>query len=246
MKDDPRKAGHEPRVTSHESRLHGRQRWNRAPDGWLEPWICEWQLLQLRFTARSSGDAPGGRLERVSRLAGCETLAWHCWHRKGRATTSMLSWLEPWGRWHSRQLRRTGACSQMKGPRFSAWQAVQSAFTLSALMSGRVTEPWGLWQSLQVILPSSSGMCERLRKSVRCCWWQEKQVSLTPSFASSPVAESRAMGLWQSLHARRLESWTEPCQNMRSRPLWHCMHCAFWTSMGAPRRRVKAMIAPLS
>src|SRR2546422_6150335 len=42
-----------------------------------------------------------GRFERVSSAAGCETFAWHCWHRNGRATMSRLSWLEPCGRWHS-------------------------------------------------------------------------------------------------------------------------------------------------
>ena len=33
-----------------------------------------------------------------------------------------LMWFEPCGVWQFRQLYRTGACSQMNGPRFSVWQ----------------------------------------------------------------------------------------------------------------------------
>ena len=35
---------------------------------------------------------------------------------------SIFSLIVPWASWQFRQFSRTGACSQRKGPRFSAWQ----------------------------------------------------------------------------------------------------------------------------
>jgi hypothetical protein len=35
------------------ARLLDLQRWNRAPDGWLLPWICVWQFWHERLMMRA-------------------------------------------------------------------------------------------------------------------------------------------------------------------------------------------------
>src|SRR5258708_1853825 len=83
------------------------------------------------------------------------------------------------------------------------------------------------------------GMCERLRNSARCCAWQLWQVSEMLGLRSRPLAEKRAIALWQSEQASLLVSWIEPAQCSRSPPLWQVMHTAFCTSTGVPHSRVK-------
>src|SRR5579875_1852658 len=63
-------------------------------------------------------------------------------------------------------------------------------------------------------------------------------------FASTPSAESRAIGLWQSVHASPRSWCTEPIQSWRAPPLWHDRHTPVCVSMGVFASRVKAMIRP--
>src|SRR5262245_46288118 len=127
------------------------------PDGWFEPWMLVWQLRHCRprmnFKFEALDSWPYGRV-------GWRVSTWHCWQRRGLATLSIFSWFEPWGSWQFVQLSVTGACSQRKGSRFSAWQVKQVSLVDIALRLCCVTPPCGLWQDVHVILPSRSGMWE--------------------------------------------------------------------------------------
>src|SRR5438046_6326269 len=105
-----------------------------------------WQVTHCRPITNLS--------EPVSRpygLVGCRVSTWHCWQSRGLATFSMFSWFDPCGSWQFAQLSLTGACTQRKGPRFSAWQVKQVSFGEISLRSAGVTVPCGLWQEVHVI-----------------------------------------------------------------------------------------------
>src|SRR5436190_23014427 len=83
----------------------------------------------------------------------------------------------PCGLWQLRQLSSTGACSNMNGPRLSAWQVVQSSLMLSAFTIAGESAACGLWQLVHLILPSTIGWCDGRMTSARMSRWQVKHTS---------------------------------------------------------------------
>src|SRR5690349_24523067 len=92
------------------------------PEGWFEPWIWLWQLVQERLTMRLLA-----RSGRSYSVLGCPDITWQRWHRNGRLPASTLSLFAPCGSWQVTQFSRTGACSHRNGPRLSEWQLSQSS-----------------------------------------------------------------------------------------------------------------------
>src|ERR1700682_4754074 len=93
------------------------------------------------------------------------------------------------------------------------------------------TEPWGLWQSEQDILPSGIGWCEGLLTCVRCSLWQAKHTS---DWAS--LSRTLSCPVWTWWHAVQVTSrlWCVlPAQCERFASLWwHARHCPFCASGG--------------
>src|SRR3990172_8212844 len=179
-----------------------------------------WQLTQLRpstcFSLREYG------------LVGWRLSTWHCWQSRGLATFSRFSWFEPCGSWQVAQLSTTGACSQRKGPRFSAWQVKHVSLAEFSLRSAGVTVPCGLWQAVQVILPSRSGMCEERIVCARFWRGHWPQVSVTVARASWARDEVVSMSLWQ-LSQPRLSVELRGCLRKR-RPILVCSNLVNWSS----------------
>jgi hypothetical protein len=71
--------------------------------------------------------------------------------------------------WQSAQSSATGACSQSRGPRLSAWQLKQVWLSVGLFSIATVVEPCGLWQSLQPISPKRTGWVDGFWKSARFC-----------------------------------------------------------------------------
>jgi hypothetical protein len=64
-----------------------RQRWKRLPEGWFEPWICEWQFVHPRLNTMrlvANWGWPGWPVE-----------SWHSWHRRGGLSFSNWGRLDP-------------------------------------------------------------------------------------------------------------------------------------------------------
>src|SRR5690242_1784551 len=103
---------------------------------------------------------------------------WHRWQSIVSFVTSMRLLDEPCGSWHVLHFSATGSCSHRNGPRFSAWQLVHDSLTVLPFLSRRTfVDPCGLWQELQSIFPSRTGMCAE-----RCIFdalsgWHLPQVS---------------------------------------------------------------------
>ena len=84
---------------------------------------------------------------------------------------------------------------------------------LSRLTSFGPAEPWALWQSEQVILPSGIGWCEGRCSWVRCSLWQAMQTSVCVSLAST--LSWLACILWHESHARSADSCGLPPHSVR-------------------------------
>jgi hypothetical protein len=87
------------------------------------PWIELWQFMQERPKERLDGDVPVKPVFASYAVPGCRDQSWHSWHRFGSFLTSRLRWRLPCGVWQIVQSSVTGVCSQMNGPRLSAWQS---------------------------------------------------------------------------------------------------------------------------
>src|SRR3989304_3589155 len=189
-----------------------------------------WQLTQLRpstcFSLREYG------------LVGWRLSTWHCWQSRGLATFRRFSWFEPCGSWQVAQLSTTGACSQRKGPRFSAWQVKHVSLAEFSLRSAGVTVPCGLWQAVQVILPSRSGMCEERIVCARFWRWHWPQGSIT-------VARARWAGdEGGSAPPRRRAPWGAPCKTRRADFGWQPRPVALRRSTGVVSSLAKLTIPP--
>src|SRR6185503_8883054 len=137
--------------------------------------------MQPREIRRVFGAVAGG-LKFQAPLAsytepGWREASWQSWQTLGAFSASSRAWLEPCELWQVRQFSSTGGWPQTNGPRFSAWQVVQSCGTDSALTIAFESAPCGLWQSVHATLPSMIGWCEGLVSCERICLWQVVQVS---------------------------------------------------------------------
>lgn len=81
------------------------------PEGWFEPWTCEWQFMQLRPNRNRDG-APEAVPVASFAMLGCPDCEWQLWQSSGARWVSIPGWLEPCGAWHSPQSSATGSCSQ--------------------------------------------------------------------------------------------------------------------------------------
>lgn len=70
--------------------------------------------------------------------------SWHSEHKNGERDLSKGVMLEPCAVWQWLQSSVTGWCSHKKGPRFSAWQAMQDSVTVFLLSRFGPAEPCGL------------------------------------------------------------------------------------------------------
>src|SRR2546427_3693478 len=84
------------------------------PDGWLDPWIAEWQFVQPRLKSRTE-------FRRVG-VVGWRLVRWQLSHTRGMRTFSNCGLLVPCASWQLAQFSMTGGCSHRKGPRLSVWQ----------------------------------------------------------------------------------------------------------------------------
>ena len=136
--------------------------------------------------------------------------AWHCWHSSGGVLVSRALRKDPCAVWHSEQSSVTGACSQSRGPRLSAWQLKQVWLSVGLFSIATVVEPCALWQSLQPISPKRTGWVDGFWKSPRFCRWQLKHTSGSLLLTSTG---SRSWCIrWQSPQATSLRSCVLACQ----------------------------------
>src|SRR6185503_9361052 len=110
-------------------------------------------------------------------VPGCEEASWQSWQRFGTFAFRSFTERLPCGLWQLRQLSSTGGCSNMNGPRLSAWHVVQSSLMLSALTIAGDSAPCGLWQLVHFTLPSTIGWCDGRDTRPRMSRWQLKQTS---------------------------------------------------------------------
>ena len=139
--------------------FHGGHRVSDEPEGWFEPWICEWQFMQLRPNAlcgRHSRSAGLTRRQRHTRVPGFRVTLLT---EERLPLSEEPGWLLPCGSWQIEQSSVTGACSQRKGPRFSAWQVKHVSLSVRPTSAKSAMEPCGLWQSLQ----ASAILAQRVR-----------------------------------------------------------------------------------
>lgn len=85
---------------------------------------------------------------------GCRLLSWQESQTRGMRTFNSCGLLVPCGSWQFAQFSTTGGCSQRKGPRRSVWQLRQFSFVVLWMSCFGLGVPWGLWQLVQVTLPS--------------------------------------------------------------------------------------------
>ena len=85
---------------------------------------------------------------------------WQLWQSQGERAFSKGGVVDPCAVWQLMQLSTTGACSQRKGPRFSAWQAKHVSLIEFLNISLGPAEPWAAWQSEHVISPAPTGCVE--------------------------------------------------------------------------------------
>ena len=97
-----------------------------------------------------------------------------------------------------------------------------------------VADPQGMSWLHPDQLRTPSGVCERRLNCTRTSRWQVAQTSLIDGFAISPSADSRTIGLWQSVHDRPRPSCSDPVQCWRAPPAWQPRQVPTWTSTGVP------------
>src|SRR4030095_9537241 len=122
----------------------------------------EWQFVQPRLKSRTE-------LSRVG-VVGCRLATWQESHTRGIRLLRGCGLREPCASWHLTQFSITGGCSHRTGPRRSVWQLRQFSFTVVCRSWLGLGVPWGLWQLVQVTLPSRYGMCEERCNCARRIW----------------------------------------------------------------------------
>src|SRR3954463_1733323 len=133
------------------------------PDGWFDPWMAEWQLVQPRLKSRIEFNSVG--------VVGGGLVTWQLSHTRGVRTFSSCGLFVPCGSWQFAQFSMTGGCSQRNGPRRSVWQLRQFSFVVAWMSCFGFGEPCGLWQLVHVTLPSRYGMWEERCNCARRIWW---------------------------------------------------------------------------
>src|SRR5262245_51302893 len=104
--------------------------------------------------------------------------------------------------------------------------------------------PWGLWQEMQVILPSRRGMCELRYCCARWRWWQKPHVSMTVGFTSWARGVMSVITVWQPVQDTSRESCALPFQNKRLPLVWQPRQIWFRRSTGVRSFLAKVIKPP--
>src|SRR6185295_1678622 len=99
------------------------------------------------------------------------------------------------------------------GPRISVWQLVHSSPTELPTLRffTLLMDPCGLWQEVQDILPSRTGMCATARSVLlTCSRWHVAQTCVCVAWTSCRSADFGLCTLWHVMHERLRRSCPLP------------------------------------
>src|SRR6202030_1085740 len=83
------------------------------------------------------------------------------------------------------------------------WQLAQVSLRVFPTFSMRtLVDPCGVWQVVQSILPSRTGMCPCFLIFIASCLWQVSQVWIAVTVFSCPCADFGLCTLWQGAPER--------------------------------------------
>ena len=96
-------------------------------------------------------------------------------------------------------------------------------------------DPCGVWQVVQSILPSRTGMWPDFLTFIASCLWQVSQVSTAVTVFSCARSDFGLCTLWQVAHETLRASCMPPCQSRATLLLWQVRQVAL-TSLRRQRR----------
>src|SRR5580658_2775593 len=142
---------------------------------------------------------------------GTGRFAWHSRHtRRTSCRISIFALAEPCGIWQLWQpSSRTGACSNVNGPRLSLWQLKQpGSLAFAILIRPGLKLPWGLWQSTHVIAFSGTRCLKGSANDDFTSMWQLSQrVLISARLRTTSPSGPCACIEWHDVQAMALRAW---------------------------------------
>src|SRR5215212_4535993 len=135
----------------------------------------------------------------------------------------------------------------MNGPRFSAWQLAQVSFNVLPVFSIRtLLEPCGVWQEVQSILPSRTGMCPDFFTFIASCLWQVAQVSPAVTVFNCAFSDFGLCTLWQVAHETFRVACMPPSKSACELFVWQLRHAPLTSFADIAVNRLMLAFSPVS